>query len=229
VPKHLWLSVIGVGTLAYGGRCLREAPAMREAIENLPEMTCEQLVRDGANGHRYVILTDAALSGGRSVAERDGESGALELYHPVYPAARAKEPPAIELNLVLGVLDETDRRRVRDDRNEREKQGKPGLSPLIVEVSLTADRLPAWAQEGLANNYRGILLSRCRVVTIGVDEPTPANAQHLQWRGFGFTALGVMLLGWLVWQIRVSDPRAAPAAGSHSAGAPSRSPAGSAG
>ena len=227
--KHFWIAVIAVGMLAYGGHSLWEAPAMRRAIENLPEMTCEQLVRDGPGRHRYVVLTDAALTSGRSVAERDSESGALELYHPIYPAAESKEPPAVQLNLILGVLDESERRRARDDRNQRETQGQPGLSPLIVEVTTTADQLPAWAQEGLANNYRGILLSRCRVVTIGLDEPTAAHAQRLQWRGLGFTTLGLMILGWCVWRIRVRDPLAAPAADSHSAGAPSPLPAGSGG
>jgi hypothetical protein len=240
VRKHFWLSLIAVGMLVYGGHCLHEAPAMRQAIENLPEMTCEQLVRDGAGGHRYVVLTDAVLSGGRSVAERDGESGALELYHPIYPAAKAKDPPAVELSLVLGVLDESDRRRVRDDRNQRQTLGQPGLSPLTVEVTGTADQLPAWAQEGLANNYRGILLSRCRVVTIGLDEPTAVHAQHLQWRGVGFAVLGVIILGWCAWDIRVrlgaepsaasiKAPPAAPAVDSHSADGPSQLPADSGG
>jgi hypothetical protein len=246
VRNHFWFSIIAVGMLAYGGHCLREAPAMREAIENLPEMTCEQLVRDGPGGHRYIVLTDVVLSSGRSVAERDGESGALELYHPIYSAAKVKEPSAVELNLILGVHDESDRRRVRDDRNQRQAIGQAALSPLIVEVTTTADRLPAWAQEGFANNYRGILLSRCRVVTIGGDEPTAAHARNLQWRGIGFTVLGLIVLGWCAWQIRarsesgnpydpepsaasIKAPSAAPVADSHSAGDPSRSPAGSAG
>lgn len=224
-----WFFIIAVGMLAYGGHCLREAPAIRQAIDNLPEMTCEQLVRDGPSGHRYILLTDVVLSGGRSVAERDGETGALELYHPIYSAAKEKEPPAVELNLILGVHDETDRRRVRDDRNQRQTLGQPGLSPLIVEVTTTADQLPAWAQEELAKNYPGILMSRCRVVTIGRDEPTAVHAQNLQWRGLGLTTLGVMILGWCVWQIRARDPRAARAANSHSVGAPSRLPAGSGG
>jgi len=246
VRKHFWLSVVAVGMLTYGGHCLREAPTMRKAIENLPEMTCEQLVCDGPGGHRYVVLTDAALSSGRSVAERDSESGALELYHPIYPAAKAKEPPAVELSLILGILDESDRRRVRDDRNERQTLGQAGVSPLTVEVTTTADQLPAWAQEGLANNYRGILVSRCRVVTIGLDEPTAAHSRQLQLCGIGFTVFGLITLGWCAWHLRVRSqsgdrsepqtgaasltaPPAVPAADSRSAGGPSQSPAGSGG
>jgi len=229
VRKSFFFAVVSLGMLAYGRHCLRKAPEMRQAIDNLPEMSCEQLVRDGSGGHRYLVLTDAALTSGRSVGMRDSESGALELYHPIYAAGNAKQPPAVELKLILGVFDETDRRRLRDDRDQRQVHRQTGFSPIVIEVSTTADQLPDWAQEGLAKGYPGIVLSRCRVVTIGLDEPTEAHARHLQWRGLGLTALGVIMLGWCVWQIRVRDRRAAPAADSHSAGAPSRSPAGSAG
>ncbi|HKA08184.1 MAG TPA: hypothetical protein VKD71_13075 [Gemmataceae bacterium] len=238
--KHLWLSIIAVGMLTYGVHCLRQAPAMRQAIENLPEMTCEQLVREDPDNNRYVVLTDVALSSGRSVSQQDGETGALELYHPIYSAASAKEPAALQLRLILGVLDETDRRRVRDDRNERQADGRAGLSRLTVELKTTGDRLPDWAQKGLADKYPGIPLGQCYVVTIGGDEPTAAHAKGLQWRGVGLAILGVIILGWCAWDIRVQlraepsagsikAPPAVPAANSQSADAPSRLPAGSVG
>jgi hypothetical protein len=244
--KHIWLSVVAVGMLAYGGHCLREAPAMREAIESLPEMTCEQLVCDGPGGHQFVVLTDAALSSGRSVAQRDSESGTLELYHPIYSAANAKEPPAVEFTLILGILDESDRRRVRVDWNQRQTKGLTGVGRLTVKVTQTADQLPAWAQEGLANNYRGILLSRCRVVTIGLDEPTAAHARRLQWLGILYSVGGLITLCWCGWIIRVRSssgdrvepetgaacltaPSAPPVANSRSADGPSQWPADSGG
>src|SRR5262249_62366369 len=160
-----------------------------------------------------------ALSVGKSVSERDSDTGALELYHPAYPAAVAREPAAFEFRLILGIQDENDRRRVRDDRHHRREAGQADLSPLTVEVTDTADRLPAWARDGLTLEYPGIPLGQCRVVTIGRDEPTMARAEELQWRGVGVLSIwggGGFCGGG--WGVGVLPPRgrgcgAAPAAG----------------
>src|SRR5262245_60984082 len=96
-------------------------------MSHVPRMTCDELVRNGPAGHRYVALTDARLSNRRSVSELDGETGGLELYHTVFSAALGREPDPRDLKLVLCVLVEGERRRIRDDRNQRAGEGRPAL------------------------------------------------------------------------------------------------------
>ncbi|HJZ89601.1 MAG TPA: hypothetical protein VKE40_01935 [Gemmataceae bacterium] len=208
MSNHLWLPIIAAGLAGYGGYCLLDAPAVRKVADGLPRMTCDELIRNGPGGHRYLVLTDTALSVGKSVSERDSDTGALELYHPAYPAAVAREPAAFEFRLILGIQDENDRRRVRDDRHHRREAGQADLSPLTVEVTDTADRLPAWARDGLTLEYPGIPLGQCRVVTIGRDEPTVARAEELQWRGLGLLSIGgAAIFGWAIWRMRFAHTR----------------------
>jgi hypothetical protein len=203
VPNHLWFPIIAAGLAGYGGYCLVDAGAVRKEADGLPRMTCAELIRNGPGGHHYLVLTDAALSSGKSVSERDSDSGALELYHPLYPAPAAGEPAPFEFRLILGILHEHDRRRVRDDRNHLQAIGQRGLSPLTIEVADTADRLPAWARDGLAHQYAGIPLGQCRVATIGREEPTAARAEELQWRGLGLLSIGgVAIFAWAIWRMR---------------------------
>jgi hypothetical protein len=209
VPNHVWFPIIAAGLAGYGGYCLVDSPAIRAEADGLPRMTCDELIRNGPGGHRYLVLTNAALSAGKSVSERDSDTGALELYHPLYAAAVPGEPAPFEFRLVVGIFDEDDRRHVRDDRNDRQAGGQRGQSPLTVQVADTADRLPAWARDGLARQYPGIPLGTCRVVTIGRDEPTAARAEELKWRGLGLLSIGgVAIFAWAVWRMRFAPARA---------------------
>jgi hypothetical protein len=108
-------------------------------------MTCNELIQNGAGNQRYIILTDACLNvEGRSVSECDGETGALELYHPLYAANLKQEPAPRDLTLLLGITDEMARRRIRDDRRRRQQAGQAGLSPFTGELT-RGDKLPAKA------------------------------------------------------------------------------------
>jgi hypothetical protein len=186
----------------YGVYCLVQFPGVIDDMGRVPRVTCEELVRNGPAGHRYVTLTDACLSGDKSVSERDSESGALELYHPLYPAGLGKEPEPRDLKLILCVMDEMERRRVRDDRNRRNLLGQPGLSELTGEVRKGGGRLPGWARTGLTANYPGIRPDDCWVVTVGDREPTPAYARRLAWHGGVSTTAGVVTAGLVVWWFR---------------------------
>jgi hypothetical protein len=194
------LLFIGIGVALYGGYCLVASPRVRQQAAVLPRVSCEQLIRKGPAGNRYVVLTDLSLSDRKSVSEWDGETGALEMYHGVYPAQLEKEPDPRDLAVVLALTDELARRHIRDDRNARKEQGQRGLGELTVEVS-RADKLPKWAREGLAAEYPGIRLADCWLVATGGYEPTAERAAHLLWHGcIAIPAAAVMILIWWRWR-----------------------------
>src|SRR5947209_8805308 len=70
--------IASIGLALYGVYCLVMSPIVRQEAEDLPRLTCDQLSKNRPGNHRYVALTDACLSGGRSVAQRDPDTGALE-------------------------------------------------------------------------------------------------------------------------------------------------------
>jgi hypothetical protein len=206
--------VAAIGALLYGGYCLVQSPLVKQEAARVPKTTCNQLIQNGAANHHYITLTDACLSNGRSVAEQDSDTGALEMYHPIYAANLAQEPAPRELSLILCIMDEMDRRRIRDDRKQRQQLGQPGLSELTGEVTQGAAQLPRWAREGLRDQFPGIALGQCWVLTVGRYEPTVMRAERLRWDGFlSASAGGVLLLGWLVWRRAALWPAESPESG----------------
>lgn len=196
------LFVVALGAAVYGVYCLGQLPGVFDDMSRVPRVTCDDLARTGPAGHRHVALTDARLSAGRSVSERDGETGGLELYHPVYPAGLGREPDPRHLKLVVCVMDEGERRRVRDDRDGRTAEGRPGLGEFTCAVR-AGDRLPGWARDGLAATYPGLRPDDCWVLVVGETEPTPAYARHLAWHGgiSGVAAVVAFAWLWLRWPV----------------------------
>src|SRR5262249_2988618 len=99
-------------------------------------------------------------------SEWDGETGALEMYHPLYAAHLLQEPQPCDLTLILGIMDETERRRVRDDCNRRKQLGQPGLSELVGEVTKGA-ALPPWVNQRFAGKFPGIKPDKWWVISNG--------------------------------------------------------------
>jgi hypothetical protein len=196
-----WLA-LGLGVV--GIYCLFRSDATRRQADTTPRITCEQLIQNGPGAERYRTLTDAWLSAGKSVAERDSETNALAMYHPVYASHHNAEPPPRDLKLILCILDEHERRRIRDARNAAEQQGRRELGELTGAVS-KANALPRWARSGLGVQYPGIRLDDCWFVTVGDGEPTAARAEWLLLLGLG-CALAALALGggWWVWRRRAS-------------------------
>jgi len=192
---------IGCGLLVYAGCCLVQSPQVQQEAASVPSITCAELIKNGPGNKQYVALTDACLSSRPSVAERDSETGALEMYHPLYGAAHAQEPEPPDLALVLCIMDERERQRLRDDSKERQQLGQPGLSVFTGEVVKRADRLPQWARDGLREKYPGVVLGKCWVVTVGLQEPTERRAHTLWCYGIvASLAGGTLLVGWLAWR-----------------------------
>ena len=203
--------MVALGAAVYSLYCLGRLPGVYADMARVPRVTCADLARGGPAGHRYVALADARLSAGRSVGERDGETGGLELYHPVYPAGLGREPDPRDLRLVLCVTDEGARRRVRDDRDRRAAEGRPGLGEFTCAVR-DGDRLPDWARDGLAATYPGLRPDACRVLVVGEKEPTPAYARRLAWHGVisGVAAVAALAGLWLRRPGHPHPPRPAP-------------------
>jgi hypothetical protein len=170
-------------------------------------LTCAQLIQNGPGPQRYVTLLDARLSDGKSVSERDGATVALEMYHPIFEARLAQEPAPRDIGLILCIMDEMERRRIRDDRNERLRLGQAGLSELTGEVQPAAQHLPDWARRRLAQQFPGLPLDACRLVIVGQYEPTAYRASRLLKHG-AVALLGASVLLALWWNRRRFCPNA---------------------
>src|SRR5260370_837764 len=133
-------------------------------------MTCEQLAQNGPGGKQFLRLTDVRLCAGGHAFHRDMDA-ALETYIPFYSARLGREPRPGELTLVLEILDDRDRERLL---------GSPNVGELPCQIRPNA-RLEPWAQQELATKYPGIALAPCRVVTVGLQEPTVARANRSWW------------------------------------------------
>jgi hypothetical protein len=203
--KFMWgMLVVALGVALYSAYCLAAAPRVREQAAQVPTLTCDELIRNGPGGRRYVALTEACLLGKKSVSDSDWETGFIELYHPLYSASLPKRPLPRDLTLLLHITDELERHRLRDDWNQRERLGQPVLSAFTCEVG-RGDRLLAWARDGLKAEFPGIQPSGCWVVTVSGYEPTADLAAQYLRHGIGSgLAATALLLGWgiLCWRRR---------------------------
>jgi hypothetical protein len=204
--KFMWgMLVVALVIALYSAYCLAAAPRVREQAAQVPTMTCDELIRNGPGGRRYVALTEACLLGKKSVSESDWETGSFELYHPLYSASLPKPPRPRGLALLLCITDEMARRRLRDDWNQRERLGQPGLSAFTCEVKKGVE-LPAWAVDGLKAEFPGIQPSGCWVVTLSGYEPTAELAAQYLRHGIGSglaaTALFLGCAGIWCWRRR---------------------------
>src|SRR5262249_39882173 len=188
------------GLAVFGAPCLVRSPMVLAETRDVRVMTCAEFLKNGAGDDRYVTLSGLYLSAGGSVGEADTETNAVDLYHPLYSVHLIQEPPPRDLRLILCILDETERRRIRDDREERQRVGRGGLSKLTPEIR-SADTIPRWAQKGLKAKYPGIPLPQCRVLALTGYEPTPARAARMLFYGLASVAgSAALFVGWRVWR-----------------------------
>ena len=195
--------LVGLGIALYSAYCLAAAPRVRDQAAHVPTMTCDQLIRNGPGARRYIALSEACLLGEKSVSESDWETGAFELYHPLYSASLPKPPQPRDLAVLLCLTDEMERRRMRDDWKGRERLGQAGLSAFTCEVGKGAERLPKWARDGLKAQFPGIQPDGCWVATVSGYEPTADRAEQFQRHGIGSGLAAIaLLLGWGIWRWR---------------------------
>jgi hypothetical protein len=204
--------LVALGLALYSAYCLAAAPRVREQAAQMQTITCDQLIRNGPGGRRYVALSEACLLGEKSVSDVDAETGALELYHPLYSASLPNPPQPRNVGVVLCITDEMERRRIRDDWKGRERLGQSGLSAFACEVGRGAKLFPKWARDGLKADFPGIQPSDCWVVTLSGYEPTADRATQYFCHGVasGLAATG-LLVYWGIWRWRRSMAAVSPA------------------
>ena len=186
-----WMMIASCGLLVYGLACLLRYPVQQQRAAAVPRMTCEQLLKNGPGPDGYATLTDVRLCGKGYAFWRDGMSpGDVDVFVPVYAAALPREPEPHELALILEVQDASDWQRLRSAE----------VVEFTCQVHSSANRVPDWAQSGLAEKYRGIRLADLKVLTVGLHEPTLAKARTLLWHGTCASTVGAALLGWLLWR-----------------------------
>jgi hypothetical protein len=198
--------VVALAGAPYSAYCLVAAPRVRDQAAQVLTITCDELIRNGPGGRRYIALSEACLLGEKSVSESDWETGAIELYHPLHSASLPKPPQPRDLALVLCITDEMARRRLRDDWKRREQLGQLGLSAFTCEVGRAAKLLPEWANKGLRAQFPGIQPNCCWLVKVSGYEPTADRAEQFFRHGFGSAlAATALLVGWGFWRWRAAD------------------------
>jgi hypothetical protein len=186
-----WMMIASCGLLIYGLACLLGYPAQQQRAAAVPRMSCEQLLKNGPGQDGYATLTDVRLCRKGYAIWRDAMSpGDVDVFVPVYAANLPREPEPHELTLLLEVQDAGDWQRLRSTE----------VVEFTCQVHSAADRVPDWAQSGLAEKYRGIRFADLKVLAVGLHEPTPAKARQLLWHGTLACGAGAALFGWFMWR-----------------------------
>jgi hypothetical protein len=158
-----------------------------ERLKAVPRMSCDELLRRGGAAPQFVTLNDVHL-GERGYAFRRDMDAAMEMYVPVYSTALRQEPQGPSLVLLLQVLDDRDRDRLL---------AQPAVGELTVQLWTDSRRLDPWIGAQLATMYPGIQLARCRVLSVGLHEPSAGRARREFRCGMGM--LGLAMASQLAW------------------------------
>jgi hypothetical protein len=176
-PK--WFVAISAGLFLCGAVFVAGSQQTAQRAKALPRMTCGDLIRMGRAAPPFVTLSDVQLCGSGHALRRDMDA-AMEMYVPVFSTRLKKEPRAADLVLLLEVLDDRERDRLL---------GQPAVGDLTVELWTDARSLDPWVGDRLATIYPGIRLANCRVLSVGLHEPSEFRARH-EWRD----GIGMLLL-----------------------------------
>jgi hypothetical protein len=185
MKRARWPLVVSIVLLLHGWFCVYNSRQIQQHAEQLPKMTCEQVIENGPGRNNYVWLTDVRL-GGAEAARRDMD-GALVSYIPIYPGRLVQEPAPADLRLLLEIFDDRDRDRLL---------AIPGPIEFAGEFWTRAERLDRWVYQVLEAKYPGVQVRKCRVVTVGLHEPTAIKATRSWWYGIISFLIGGTLLGW---------------------------------
>ena len=159
-PKWL-LCVSGIVFLC-GAFLVAASLRTAECAQGLRRMTCGDLVRNGPGASEFVTLTDIHLGSAGDAFRRDMDSS-MEMYVPIFSNHLKQEPQPADITLVLEVLDDRDRDRLLE---------RPDVGELNVEFWTPAGQLDPWVFDRLGSIYPGIQLAKCRVLSIGLHEPS---------------------------------------------------------
>jgi hypothetical protein len=190
MSRQAWLFIAAILLFAFGGCSLVQSDRVQEQADGLPKLTCDQLIQNGPAGNNFLKLTDVRLCSGGYAFRRDMDAD-MVMYMPVYSAQLPKEPRPGDLRLVLEIFDDRERTRLL---------AQPDVGELTCELWTRADQLHPWVCETLAAKYPGIRIKKCRVLSVGLHEPTPAKAREIWWYAIISFAIGTGILIWLAWK-----------------------------
>ncbi|HEV3342307.1 MAG TPA: hypothetical protein VG125_18200 [Pirellulales bacterium] len=187
-PK--WFMAICGGLVLWGAILVAASWRTQQRASDLPRMSCEELLRKGRAAPQFVTLTDVRLCQNGFAFRRDMDA-ATETYVPAFSTTLKDEPPAADLRLLLEVLEERESDRLL---------ACPAVGELTVELWTDARTLDPWIEKTLAPCYPGIQLANCRVLSVGLHEPSAVRAQYeLQDGMVMILAAAVCQLGWWIW------------------------------
>ena len=188
-PK--WILLVSVGLFLCGVLLAAGSLRTEQRAKALPRMSCEDLVRMGRAAPQFLTLTDVQICQNGNAFRRDMDA-AMEMYVPVFSTKMKKAPPPADLVLLLEVLDDRERNRLLE---------QPVVGELAVELWTDAGKLDPWIADSLTTFYPGFKLRNCRVLSVGLHEPSHFRAQH-EWRdGIVIILLAAACqLSWWVWR-----------------------------
>jgi hypothetical protein len=188
-PK--WIAVVSAGLFLWGAFSVADSRRTEQRAKELPRMSCSDLIRMGRAAPKFLTLTDVHICQNGHAFRRDVDA-AMEMYVPVFSTKLGKEPRAADLALLLEVL---------DDREFNRLLARPAVGELTVELWTEVGTLDPWVGDTLATMYPGIKLANCRVISVGLHEPSEFRAAN-EWRdGIGMMLLAsACQLGWSIWR-----------------------------
>ena len=138
----------------------------------------------------FITLTDIHLGSAGDAFRRDMDSS-MEMYVPIFSNHLKQEPQPADITLVLEVLDDRDRDRLLE---------RPDVGELNVEFWTPAGQLDPWVFDRLGSIYPGIQLAKCRVLSIGLHEPSALHVRSEMHEGIFLVFVAVAFqLGWWIW------------------------------
>jgi hypothetical protein len=184
-----WIAIACIALFLHGCYCFANSRWIQQQAEQLPEMTCDQLLQNGLGRGNCLKLTGVRLCTAGHAFDIDMDA-ASKVVIPIYSARLAREPRPSELQLLLEIL---------DDRDWDRLQATPEPMEFACEIWTRAEKIDLRANRSLEAKYPGIQVRKCRVVTIGLHEPTLIKASRSWWFGIESFLLTGSLFSWLVW------------------------------
>jgi len=173
-------SVVGLLLVFLGGYLFFRSQQVREHATALPRVSLETFARQGAGERRFVVLTDLRVDYEGAVFHRDMDA-ALAMYAPLHPAQSGNDEGDLA-PVILEILDDRDRERLRDDSEP---------DSLTCQVDRSSDRIDPAFLAALERKHPGSSFAGARIATVGLHEPTTRQADALWWYGIVALMLAV--------------------------------------
>ncbi|OAI50283.1 hypothetical protein AYO44_05715 [Planctomycetaceae bacterium SCGC AG-212-F19] len=181
---------VGVLLLLIGGCSLVGSFIVQDRLSQVPQMTGDQLARNGPPADGQVTLTDLRPCSRGVVAARVDHS--LDLYVPAYPAGLGQEPPPADLGFLFQVWDDDERERLLGEPGPVEMTCWVHKGVQVMKISRGPGQIEEWAWDGLQKKYPGIRLdNNIWVLTVGHGHTPTAMRARSSWR----YAIAELLLG----------------------------------